>query len=184
MEATKSLRASSIVFWWILAVVVGWLAEELLYQTLPDVDRTVSLALGLSIVATGQSYVLRRWIPAGGVWVFATTIGGMIGFLVGLQIAASDSLRTNEYLSTIIWWGSIGAGAGIAQALQLGRVKLSRPIWIVVNTIAFALGGGLTQLSHVFLPNGYWQPVIFGLSSGGVAALALVCLLSRAGYDV
>jgi hypothetical protein len=184
MDETKPLKASRIVFWWILSVIVGWLSEELVYQLLPDVNRTVSLALGLSIIATGQSYVIRRWMPGGGVWVFATTIGGMIGFLVGLQIAASDALRTNEYLSTIIWWGSIGMGVGVAQAWHLGRLKLSRFIWIAVNTIGFALGGGLAQFSRSFLPNGYWQPVILGLASGAVVALTLVCLLSRAGYEV
>lgn len=184
MQKTKSMKASSIILWWIVAVTLGWLSEELLFQLIPEVDRTVSLALGLSLVATGQSYVIRRWLPEGGGWVFGTTIGGMLGFLIGLQIAASDGLRGNEYLSTLIWWASIGTGVGVAQAWMLGRLGISRPIWIIVSLIALAVGGGLAQLSRSFLPLGFLQPLILGITSGGVSGLALACLLRRSGYDV
>jgi hypothetical protein len=184
MDEVKPLKASRIVFWWIVAVILGWLAEELLVQLVPEVDRTVSLALGLSLVATGQSYVLRRWLPAGGMWVFATTIGGMMGFFIGLQIAASNGLRSNEYLSTLAWWASIGAGVGVAQAWLLGRLELSRLFWVAVNVVALAAGGGLAQLSRAFLPVGYLQPLILGLISGSISGLMLACMLRRAGYEV
>jgi hypothetical protein len=184
MQTPQPIKASSIIVWWIIASTLGWVAEELLFQIIPDVDRTVSLALGLSLVATGQSYVIRRWFPGGGMWVFATTIGGMLGFLVGLQIAASDGLRSNEYLSTLVWWASIGIGVGVAQSWLLGRLGLSRLVWIGVNLIALAAGGGLAQLSRAVLPVGYFQPLILGLTSGTVAGLTLACLLRRNGYDV
>jgi hypothetical protein len=108
----------------------------------------------------------------------------MIGFFIGLQIASSDGLRANEYLSTLVWWASIGAGVGVAQAWLLGRLEISRWIWIAVTIIAMAAGGGLAQLSRAFLSGGFIQPLILGLTSGSVAGLGLACLLRRAGHDV
>jgi hypothetical protein len=129
----------AIMFTWLinLGVKVGfWPAAQ--QSTLEMFGYFFGFAL---VLASGQGYLLRRFLPKARLWFIATGAGVLLGALaIGLSL---------ERFSVQSW----------------------DPFWIMAATLLpFGLALGLAQWLHLrrFLPNAFWIIIIDVLAAGSI----------------
>ena len=142
-------------FWfqWIVVTTVGWVLGTIL---IPPIDLAVSgIAIGVL-----QWVILQHHIRRSGHWILASVVGWTIGWLlVFIGVPSGFGLLAGLVL---------GAAVGIAQWLLLRREVHWAGWWIIVSTLAWAAGLGLTP---GFLTS--------GVIAGAMTGLALDLLLQN-----
>jgi hypothetical protein len=148
--------------WWLLATMMGVILavgiaviSSAIANNFGPVGTVVMLHLmgALEGVVLGftQWLVLRRYVKHIGWWVFATGVGSLIAWLIGVKFMVALALVsfTNTMTTTtlwalqqaVFWMGAwVGTILGIAQWLVL-RSHVHKGVgWVLANALAWGLG--------------------------------------------
>ncbi|MBN1660167.1 MAG: hypothetical protein JXA93_17335 [Anaerolineae bacterium] len=151
-EQKRSLFNWFFWFQWIMVTAVGWVLGTVL---LPPIDLAVS---GIVIGAL-QGLILQHQIGRNRHWVVASALGWAAGWALTLvAVPAGFGL-----LAGIV----LGAAVGIAQWLVLRREVQWAGWWIIISTLAWATGLGITP--------GF---LMSGVMAGSLTGFALDLLLN------
>lgn len=146
---------------WVLVTTLGWVIGFLAGAG------AVGVILGL-----GQWLVLRQWVREPGWWIWASTVGWGVGWL--LIITGILSPPEAGIMASLVAGGVLGLMLGVAQWFVLRRLVDFAGWWIFVSTIGWAIGvGGMFGIAMV------------GAVAGAVTGFALDFLLRypRAGLS-
>lgn len=193
--------------WWVVATVVsevvGLSIVAVVGATIGQLDSASTHGMLLligslegCILGFAQWLVLRRYIRHAGWWIFATAVGAVFAWIIGLTVSvlmafvyasSSDRIQTTAFIKGVIVLGAgVGAVMGFSQWLVLKAHIRNAVWWIFANAIAWSLG-----LLVAFIGAGLLSSAGFGLETalkvaatgvtmgavvGGITGIALVWL--------
>jgi len=145
VASSTPLRASSILqdllflLLWNLANTLPWLATGIVYHYLPI--GALAWLFACLFVGIAQWFVLQRYIDGLEQWVFATLIGGLLGFI---------GFATVILAALIVPLGT-GFAVGVAQWSVLRHKIKGAFWWVVATSIGALLGLGLGYILPSFV---------------------------------
>lgn len=187
----------------IVAELVGIGAIAALTLNLGQVDNTATNTLLLSIgIAEGlilgvaQWWILRRYVRHAVRWIFATTIGTLLAWALGVPISfllvvmygshILGSLNPIALLRGILLLGAgVGIIVGYCQWLVIqAETSYRSQWWVIASAIAWALGLALAYLLSN-LTIGFQTSITIALIGtamgavvGGITGLALIWMMN------
>ena len=159
-------------FWlnWLLASFAFSLGGGLTRFLVGPADHPgAALAGGLIVgvlLGGGQWIPLRKFLPVGGAWIAATTIGTAIG--IGSASLAFGGASTIS--SQILSWLIAGVAVGCAQWTVLRKATKDAIWWIPCVSVAWASGWGVSRAVGVAATEHF---VVFGFSGAFVFQVVL-----------
>ncbi len=148
--------------WWVIGSAVGWMVGMLVFPSMIVVFVIrelgwASLSIGLAGIGivtgvlTGavQSIALRTWTKKPRRWVFATTLGMIVGWEVAYPLTffalapSSNSLEENAVRGAVLG-ATIGIAVGIAQWSVLRERIHHAALWLLVSPLAWSSGLALS----------------------------------------
>ena len=143
-----------LLFQWILATTIGW---GMGWAFIPD------LGIGL-VIGLAQWLVLRSHVAQAGWWIWASTVGWVVGsfVIIAAEVIPPGAGIAGSFVAGIV----LGVMMGVAQAFTLHRWVHSAILWILASGIGWGIGfSGLLGGSVV------------GAVAGAITGLALDWLL-------
>ncbi len=184
----KDTRGDALFLWWLLATVVGFTGGAAIAALiLKELEQVV---LGAAIAGvTAQWLVLRGQIANAYYWILATTMGAVVGVvlgsgalllcvMLGLGVSwQSPGIPIPGAMSFAIAAAVVGASVGLAQWLVLKRHVVRVGGWITASTMSWLMGctlvGPLIVASHVFRGLGEAE-VAVGFIAGLSSSMGLI----------
>lgn len=149
MESNRKLNTKLVITWLIVGLLswpVGFMVAVLLSEIAinPWHPKPTNVLIGLSMGAAagfGQWYVLRKSLPLGKWWIWASSLGVGVPFAVTIILAEFGvSLPGVLNDKNILWpttFVTCGALAGILQINIISKYFHRAWLWIVVSVVAW-----------------------------------------------